>query len=167
MILNLIQSYIASKQDALNGYLGSPIKLKQIITELDLDLIGASESFIHYQLYVTGIDKSNSENQRVLNANVKMELIFLVANKDYTVYKKIFDRYIFGIFRILNVKKNVTYKDDTISGSLKINNLTDLKIANGDNFENEYYRPSIEFSLQIIDKMVTNDFTTILNSETV
>ena len=167
MILNLIQSYIKSKEVTLNGYLGSAVQLKQIQTELDLELIGASESFINYQLYVSGIDKSNSESQRVLSVSVRMEFIFLVANKNYTIYKKIFDRYVFGIFRVLSDKTNVSYKDETISGLLKINNLTDLKITNADNFENEYYRPSIEFNLQIIDKTTLSDFTTILNSETV
>jgi hypothetical protein len=167
MILNLIQSYIKSKEVTLNGYLGSAIQLKQIQTELDLGLIGASESFINYQLYVSGIDKSNSESQRVLSVNTRLEFIFLAANKDYKVYKKIFDRYVFGIFRVLSDKTNVSYKDETISGLLKINNLTDLKITNADNFDNEYYRPSIEFNLQIIDKTTLSDFTTILNSETV
>jgi hypothetical protein len=167
MILNLIQSYIKSKEVTLNGYLGSAIRLKQIQTELDLELIGASESFINYQLYVSGIDKSNSESQRVLSVSVRMEFIFLVANKNYTIYKKIFDRYVFGIFRVLSDKTNVSYKDGTISGLLKINNLTDLRITNADNFDNEYYRPSIEFNLQIIDKTTLSNFTTILNSETV
>ena len=167
MILNLIQSYIKSKEVTLNGYLGSSIQLKQIQTELDLELIGASESFINYQLYVSGIDKSNSESQRVLSVNARLEFIFLAANKDYKVYKKIFDRYVFGIFRVLSDKTNVSYKDETISGLLKINNLTDLRITNADNFENEYYRPSIEFNLQIIDKTTLSNFTTILNSETV
>ena len=167
MILNLIQSYIKSKEVTLNGYLGSAIQLKQIQTELDLELIGASESFINYQLYVSGIDKSNSESQRVLSVSVRMEFVFLVANKNYTIYKKIFDRYVFGIFRVLSDKTNVSYKDETISGLLKINNLTDLKITNADNFDNEYYRPSIEFNLQIIDKTTLSNFTTILNSETV
>ena len=167
MILNLIQSYIKSKEVTLNGYLGSAIQLKQIQTELDLELIGASESFINYQLYVSGIDKSNSESQRVLSVSVRMEFVFLVANKNYTIYKKIFDRYVFGIFRVLSDKTNVSFKDETISGLLKINNLTDLKITNADNFDNEYYRPSIEFNLQIIDKTTLSNFTTILNSETV
>ena len=167
MILNLIQSYIKSKEVTLNGYLGSAIQLKQIQTELDLELIGASESFINYQLYVSGIDKSNSESQRVLSVNARLEFIFLAANKDYKVYKKIFDRYVFGIFRVLSDKTNVSYKDETISGLLKINNLTDLKITNADNFDNEYYRPSIEFNLQIIDKTTLSEFTTILNSEAV
>ena len=167
MILNLIQSYIKSKEVTLNGYLGSAIQLKQIQTEIDLELIGASESFINYQLYVSGIDKSNSESQRVLSVSVRMEFVFLVANKNYTIYKKIFDRYVFGIFRVLSDKTNVSYKDETISGLLKINNLTDLKITNADNFDNEYYRPSIEFTLQIIDKTTLSNFTTILNSETV
>ena len=167
MILNLIQSYIKSKEVTLNGYLGSSIQLKQIQTELDLELIGASESFINYQLYVSGIDKSNSESQRVLSVNARLEFIFLAANKDFKVYKKIFDRYVFGIFRVLSDKTNVSYKDETISGLLKINNLTDLRITNADNFENEYYRPSIEFNLQIIDKTTLSNFTTILNSETI
>lgn len=76
MILNLIQSYIKSKEVTLNGYLGSAIQLKQIQTELDLELIGASESFINYQLLCSGIDKSNSETQRVLSVSVEWNLFF-------------------------------------------------------------------------------------------
>jgi hypothetical protein len=165
MILNLIQSYISSKETDLNNYLGSPVKLKQIQTELDLELIGASESFINYQLYVTDIEKGNTENQRVMSVKVKLDFVFFVANKDYTIYSKILDRYIYGLFRIFKDKSNSAYTDTTKSAYLRINNLTDLSVSNADNFEDEYYRPTIEFTLQIIDK--TNMQQTILNSETI
>jgi len=165
MILHLIQSYIESKQDVLNNYLGSSVQLKQIQTELDLDLIGNSESFIHYQLYISGIDKGNTENQRLRNVSVRLGFVFLIANKNNTVYKKIFDRYIYGLFRIFSDKENSTYEDTDISNSLRINNLSNLQISNADNFENEYYRPSMEFDLQVIDKYKTSQ--TILNSENV
>ena len=115
MILHLIQSYIESKQEVLNNFLGSSVKLKQIQTELDLESIGNSESFIHYQLYVSGLNKGNTENQRVMNVSVKLDFIFLVANKKYTIYSKIFDRYIYGIFRILKEKSNVVYENETVS----------------------------------------------------
>ena len=165
MILHLIQSYIESKQEVLNNFLGSSVKLKQIQTELDLESIGNSESFIHYQLYVSGLNKGNTENQRVMNVSVKLDFIFLVANKKYTIYSKIFDRYIYGIFRILKEKSNVVYENETVSGYLRINNLTNLEITNADNFEGEYYRPSIEFDLQILDKGSISQ--SILKSESV
>lgn len=152
MILKLIQNYVKSKETDLNDYLDSSISLKQIQTELDIEKIGTSESYIHYQLYVTGIDKGNTESQRIVNVNVRLQFMFLVANKNYTVYSKILDRYIYGLFRILRNKANVSYVDENISSSIKINNLTDLQITNADTFEEDYYKPSIEFTLQIIDK---------------
>ena len=165
MILHLIQSYIESKQDVLNDFLGSSVKLKQIQTELDIEAIGSSESFIHYQLYVSGLNKGNTENQRVMNVSVKLDFIFLVANKKYTIYSKIFDRYIYGLFRIFKEKSNAVYENETVSGYLRINNLTNLEITNADNFEGEYYKPSIEFDLQIIDKGSISQ--SILKSESV
>lgn len=167
MILSLIQSYISSKETILNNYLGASVQLKQIQTELDLNLIGASESFIHYQLYVTGIDKGNMESQRVMNVSVRLEFVFLVANKNYTIYKKIFDRYIYGLFRVFKDKTNAVYQADEVSAYLRINNLTNLQITNADNFDAEYYKPGIEFDLQIIDKSTINNVQTILNSESV
>jgi hypothetical protein len=152
MILKLIQNYVKSKETDLNDYLDTEIHLKQIQTELDIELIGASESYIHYQLYVSSIDKGNAESQRLVGVKVRLQFIFLVANKDYTVYSKILDRYIYGLFRVLRSKQNVSYKDEDISSSIKINNLTDIQVTNADTFEEDYYKPSIEFTLQVIDK---------------
>ena len=165
MILNLIQSYISSKETDLNNYLGSPVKLKQIQTELDLNLIGASESFINYQLYVNSIEPYEYEAQEFSKVNCKMKFTFQIANKDYTIYKKIFDRYVFGIWRILNSDILFPIEDTEISTSLSINGISNVTISDGDNIEDEYYKPSIEFALMVNDEI--NFSNTILNSETI
>jgi len=152
MILKLIKNYIQSKETDLNANLDTAIHLKQIQTELDIEMIGTSESYIHYQLYVGSVNKGNFESQRVTTVSVKMQLMFLIANKNYTIYSEIFDRYVYLLFRILKEKPNVSYSNEDVSSGLKINNLTDLQITNADTIEDDYYKPSIEFTLQIIDK---------------
>mgnify|MGYP001199937633 CR=1 FL=1 len=165
MILNLIQSYIASKQDTLNGYLGSTVKLKQIVTELDLDLIGASESFIHYQLYISSVESMEYETQNFDKVNVKMKFIFQIANKNYTIYKKIFDRYMFGLRRILKSDYFFPFRDAGISNRVQIMAINNISISDGDNIDDEYYKPLMEFDMLILDE--ENILQTILNSETV
>jgi len=152
MILHLIQKYIEDKVTNANAHLNTAIALKQINTEVDMEMIGASESYIHYRLYVGSVNKGNFESQRVITVSVKMQLMFLIANKNYTIYSEIFDRYVYLLFRILKEKPNVSYSNEDVSSGLKINNLTDLQITNADTIEDDYYKPSIEFTLQIIDK---------------
>ena len=165
MILHLIQSYIESKQEVLNNFLGSSVQLKQIQTELDLDLIGNSESFIHYQLYITGIESLEYEARNFSNVNVKIEFIFLVANKKYTIYKKIFDRYVFGIYRILKFDDTFPSQDLDISNALTMHEIKSVTISNADKFENDYYLPSIEYTMMISD--ATDISQSILKSESV
>ena len=165
MILHLIQSYIESKQGVLNNYLGSTVQLKQIQTELDLDLIGNSESFIHYQLYISGIESLEYEARNFSDVNVKMEFKFLIANKNYTVYRKIFDRYVFGIARILKFDDSFPSQDTEISNVLTMQEIKNVNITNADRFENETYEPTIEFTMIISD--ATDISQTILNSENV
>lgn len=165
MILNLIQSYIESKQAVLNNFLGTSVQLKQIQTELDLNKIGNSESFIHYQLYVTSIESLEYESPNFSNVNVRIEFMFLVANKNYTIYKKIFDRYVFGIARILKFDSVFPLQDTEISNALVINEIKNVNITNADKFENEYYNPGIEFTMMITDSIDISQ--NILNSETI
>lgn len=165
MILHLIQSYIESKQETLNNFLGSPVQLKQIQTELDMDLIGNSESFINYQLYISGIESLEYEARNFSDVNIKMEFKFLIANKNYTVYRKIFDRYVFGIARILKFDNSFPSQDTEISNVLTMHELKNVNITNADRFENETYEPTIEFTMTISD--ATDISQTILNSENV
>ena len=165
MILHLIQSYIESKQTVLNNFLGSSVQLKQIQTELDLDSIGNSESFIHYQLYVTGIESLEYEARNFSDVNIKIEFVFLVANKKYTIYKKIFDRYVFGIARILKFDDTFPSQDTDISNALTMHEIKNVNITNADRFENDSYLPSIEFTMMISDAIDISQ--SILKSESV
>ncbi len=158
MILNLIQNYISQKETILNSYLNAKIQLKQIVTELDMERIGASESFINYQLYVDSTESIPQETPDYDLVNVRMDFIFLVANKNYTVYKKIFDKYLFGLRRILKKSKTplMTYSTEDISTSLRLIDITNVSITNADRFEDDYYKPSIIFTLKICDSSGTN-----------
>jgi len=155
MILALTQKYIEDKIEVLNGQYGSSIKLKQIETELDLQMIGASESFIHYQLYTTGITRTADETRK-REASFRLDFWFMVANKNYTVYNEKFDKYIFGLERLMYTDVNPTlpYKDETISNSLRLVKLSNIQITNADRFEENgnYFNPSIEFTMLVSDK---------------
>lgn len=166
MILELIQSYISQKAELVNANYQTNIQLKQIITELELEHIGASESFIHYQLFVSSIENQEFENDIIDNVNVKLDFVILVANKNYTVYKKIFDRYLFAFRRVLRRSKQplMAYNDEDISSGLTLLDISDVRITDADRFEDDYYKPSIEFTLMISDdNRVGNQ---ILKSET-
>ena len=153
MILNLIQEYLRQKTVIINASFDGGIALKQIVTEVDMDLIGASESFIHYQTYVTDIENIPGESYKYKNVNVSLEFIIQVANKNYTVYKKVFDRYVFAFMRVLERSKTplMVFTNTDISTGLKLLDITNVRITNGDRFEEEYYKPTIEFTLKIND----------------
>jgi len=51
MIIKLIEDYLQTKLTELNSQLNTAIILKRVVTETDLSMIGASESYIHYQLF--------------------------------------------------------------------------------------------------------------------
>ena len=153
MILNLIQEYLRQKTVIINASFDGGIALKQIVTEVDMDLIGASESFIHYQTYVTDIENIPGESYKYKNVNVSLEFIIQVANKNYTVYKKVFDRYVFAFMRVLEHSKTplMVFTNTDISTGLKLLDITNVRITNGDRFEEEHYKPTIEFTLKIND----------------
>lgn len=165
MILNLIQDYISRKVTNANSHLNTAIVLKQINTETDMDMIGASESYINYQLYINSIESLDYEFEGMDKVNVRMDFIFLVANKNYTIYKKLFDRYLYKIRRILKVSEDslLPYMNEDISVSLSLNDIGNVNVTNADRFEDEYYKPSIEFTLQTIDSGLFKDV--ILKSE--
>ena len=167
MILELIQNYIAQKSVVVNANYTTDIQLKQIVTELDLEQIGASESFIHFQLFIPSIEKIPQETAKYDNVLVRLDFIILIANKDYTIYKKVFDRYLFAFMRVLKKSKTpmMSYRDEDISAGLTLVDVYDVKITNGDNFEDDYYRPSIEFTLKISDDGTLSN--NILKSESV
>ena len=153
MILNLIQSYIEQKAELVNANYDTGIQLRQIVTELDLGLIGVSESRINYQLFISSIESGESEGEDLSEVSVRLDFIINVANKKYTVYKKIFDRYLFAFQRVLKraVRPLMAMTDEDISTGITIIDIKNVSITNGDRFEDGYYMPSIEFILTIMD----------------
>jgi len=166
-LLSLIQEYLGQKVVLLNAQLGTSVVLKQVQTELDMERIGASESNIHYQLFITGTEDPGFESQYFDLINVSLDFIFLIANKNYTVYQQKFDRYIYNFRRILTYKKApaLSFSDRDISETLKIQDIKNVQITNGDRFEEGYYKPSVQFQLKIYDN--TDLSQTINNSNTV
>jgi len=96
--------------------------------------------------------------------NVRLDFTFLVANKDNSVYQKIFDRYIFPFRRILKNDAG-QYSNEDISSSLMINEIRNVNISNGDRIEDDYYKPSIEFVLNVTDSLLYS--SQILKSESI
>lgn len=156
MILNLIQSYIEQKAELVNANYDTNIQLRQIVTELDLDLIGVSESRINYQLFISSIESIESESEDLSEVSVRLDFIINVANKKYTVYKKMFDRYLFAFQRVLKraVRPLISMTDEDISTGITIIDIKNVNITDADRFEDGYYTPSIAFVLTIMD---TND----------
>ncbi len=167
MILELIQDYIEQKALLVNANYDTNIQLKQIQTEMEISKIGMSESFIHYQLFVTSLESMPAENNKYDNVNVRLDFVIQVANKNYTIYKKVFDRYLFAFRRVLKKAKQpmMYYSNEDISSGLLLNDIYDVNIVNADNFEDGYYKPSIEFTLKVCDSASVDNI--ILKSESV
>ena len=62
------------------------------------------------------------------------------------------------------IKRNCDYTDKSITTSLGIIDISNLRIVDGDRFEDEYYRPAIEFESRIYDSDLSN---IILKSEAI
>ena len=167
MILELIQNYISQKADLVNANYSTNIQLKQIQTELELSKIGMSESFIHYQLFISELESIPNENSKYDNVRVRLDFVIQVANKNYTIYKKVFDRYLFAFRRVLKKARTpkMVHSNEEISAGLRLIDIHEVNIINADNFEEGYYKPSITFTLKVSDSGTLE--TQILKSETV
>ncbi|MBK9404812.1 MAG: hypothetical protein IPN57_09800 [Ignavibacteria bacterium] len=112
--------------------------------------------------FIKDVVIESREVQNIYNVANRIDFIFAVNHKDNTIYKQNFDRYLTEFFRM--IKANRQYKDTAISTALSIIDITDIKIVNGDKFEDEYYLPTIEFESRIYDR---DNSTIILKSDSV
>lgn len=153
MLLSFIQEYITDKFSELNSYFDNSIKVNRIVTDNDIDFIPENESQINYQLYITGVNSMSYESDVMDIVSVKLEFIFNVANRNTDTYSLLFDRYVFGMRRLLkNQVGEVTVADnENVSSAILINDISNVNINSADNFDKEYYRPNITFDLTITD----------------
>ena len=101
MLLSFIQEYITDKFSELNSYFDNSIKVNRIVTDNDIDFIPENESQINYQLYITGVNSFNYESDVMDIVSVKIRVYFNVANRNTDTYSLLFDRYVFGMRRLL------------------------------------------------------------------
>lgn len=162
MIVTLTQSYLASLFTEFNQRLDTTIKIHLATDDNDFNDLPASQSQINYMLTVRDVSIENREIQNIYNVSNRIDFIFIVNHRENTEYKRNFDRYMTEFFRML--KRNRQYTDFGITTALSIMDITDIKIVDGDKFEDEYYRPAIEFQSRIYDRELSN---IILKSESI
>ena len=152
-LLSLIQEYLRLKAVVLNAQLNEQIILKQIETKLDISKAVRSERYIHYQLFVEGVERPEQESRRQRSIKCRIDFLFMIANKNYTIYEVKFNRYIYNLERLLysDIEPKLPYSDRDISDTLTVIGIDEVQITNADRFEDDYYKPSIEFTLKVYD----------------
>lgn len=158
MILNLITSFVQEVFSELNSRFDNTLKIKQIKTDYQEGNIPASQQAINYNLFISGITNEGDESGLMNKVTTRLDFTFLNAQKNNDNYKLILDRYIWAVMRLLNnnvIAERVNYDDD-ISQGLRITDIGNVTLSNGDRFEDEFFRPSIEFVLTVMDVNTDN-----------
>ena len=99
------------------------------------------------------MNKVRNESNVFLLVNCNLQFVFLTAKKNNSYLRILFDKYVYGLFRIMNEmfgSAQVTYDSD-LSQSITINEITEISIETADTKAGEYYTPSIAFTLSVID----------------
>ena len=159
MILTLTESYLTDLFTQFNARLDSTVKIHKATDDDDFANLPASQAQINYMCFIKDVVIESREVQNIYNVANRIDFIFAVNHKDNTIYKWNFDKYLTEFFRM--IKANRQYKD---TAALSIIDITDIKIVNGDKFEDEYYLPTIEFESRIYDR---DNSTIILKSDSV
>lgn len=154
MILSLTESYLASLFTQFNLRLDSTVKIHRATDDGDFVDLPSSQAQINYMCFIKDVSVEPFESQEFYSVNNRIDFIFMVNHKDTTIYKKNFDRYMTEFFRM--IKRNCGYTDKSITTSLGIIDISNLRIVDGDRFEDEYYRPAIEFESRIYDSDLSN-----------
>ena len=162
MILTLTESYLTDLFTQFNIRLHSTVKIHKATDDDDFANLPASQAQINYMCFIKDVVIESREVQNIYNVSNRIDFIFAVNHKDNTIYRQNFDKYLTEFFRM--IKANRQYKDTAISTALSIIDITDIKIVNGDKFEDEYYLPTIEFESRIYDR---DNSTIILKSDSV
>ena len=153
MIYSLINEFVIERLGALQSGFDTELQLKEIPLDIEVDKIPASHSTLHYLLTISGVNKVRNESNVFLLVNCNLQFVFLTAKKNNSYLRILFDKYVYGLFRIMNEmfgSAQVTYDSD-LSQSITINEITEISIETADTKAGEYYTPSIAFTLSVID----------------
>lgn len=147
-MFQIIEDYIGDCFEELNERNETGYKVLRITNDLQFENIGASEADINYQLYISSAEfETEKEAVGEFRANVRLDFTFIIAGKDYTIYKEKFDNYVYPLAAIfINDSRGLNYTTGDNSATI-LNGLSNLMISNADRFEENYYRPTIEFQL--------------------
>lgn len=158
MILSLIESFVNHNVSELNTVLSSSADLLEVQTLLGNNEKTTAESNQHYNVYVESSKLDESVGSNMFNVFVKIEFELGLYNNQLDNYKLLFNRYLWNLQRMFlkNERINGAYKDENISTSLCINNITDIQINNGASIDKDYFKPVINLELFVSDAGINN-----------
>lgn len=151
MILTAINNFVSDKFAELNQRKDTAVKVLQIVNDLQLEQISASQADVNYQLFVSEIvEDYDIEAPGWFLATVRIEFTFNIANKDYTIYKDKFDNYLYLLRNLLVYSQRaLSYEADNVL----LQSITSVSITNADRFEEDYYKPTLNFTVKGYDEV--------------
>lgn len=160
MILKLIDDYINERVLILNERLDSEIKALQTDFITEFERIPANQSNNYYQINIDGLNASDEYEANIMySVTARIEFSFFVGAKKFSGYQEIFNRYLWDFVRVL-VKYNTSYSDTDITTSSVIQEVNSISLTNGSRIENNYFKPTIEMNINIIDDTINSVLTT-------
>jgi len=159
-----IESYIESKFDELNRNASEGFSVQRITNDLQFENVGASQADINYQLFISNFEyETELETVGMFSVNVRLDFTFIIAGKDYTVYKDKFDSYLYPLAAMfINDSRGLNYVSEDNS-AIVLNELTQIAVTNSDRFEENYYKPSIELTLKGFAGYYDNEISSTSN----
>lgn len=155
-MISTIREYIESKFEQLNAGRSSTARVRLIENDLILSQISASQADINYQLYITGIeDRSEYEASNFQSVSVRLDFVFIVANKDYTIYQEKFDNFVYMLFKLIKQDMSGVMWEGSENSGAALHEITAMAITDANRFEDSYYKPAIEFTVLASDEMTT------------
>lgn len=163
-MFQIVESYIEEKFEQLNAYSAEGFSVQRITNDLQFENVGASQADINYQLFISQLQfNPEFETPGVFTVDVRIDFTFITAGKDYTVYKSKFDNYIYPFAAMLvNDSRGLNYTSEDNS-AIVLNDMQSVSVTNSDRFEDNYYKPSIEFTLQGFASYYSNQTLTSEN----
>ncbi len=162
-----IESYIEDKFEVLNQTAAEGFSVQRITNDFQYENISASQADINYQLFISNFEYDTElETPGMFSVNVRLDFLFIVAGKNYTVYKDKFDSYLYPLAALfVNDSRGLNFTSEDNS-AITINELTQIAITNSDRFEENYYRPSIEMTLRGYANWYSNEISSTANVTT-
>lgn len=122
--------------------------LSETDRDLDTELLPAGQKDYHYTLQIGDVEELNLEAEQY-RVSCVCKLSFIANTKDVSNYESYLDDYVFPIVRLL---KRYSTGIDTSGISFNEVELGSIK-ANLNAFEDNYFKPQIEFTVKVIDSV--------------